>query len=130
MSLNKEYDLAYKALGNLFFDQHDYTAALENYKAYISYAKDDINSYEFYYNKGYAENELEKFSDAIESLNKAIEIKNEEPRSFDELGYAYYKLDDADNAIKYYNSSIALKADSHVPYVGLGDVYKDLKKNT
>ena len=45
------------------------------------------------------------------------------------MAYAYYKQDDADNAIKYYNSSIALKADGYVPYIGLGDVYKDLKKD-
>ncbi|MEP7165952.1 MAG: tetratricopeptide repeat protein [Ferruginibacter sp.] len=129
LALKKDYGLAYKYLGNLFYGQSDYSKALENYTSYTGY-ESDIDSDDFYYKKGYCENELEKYSDAVESLARSIELNAEEAPSFDELGYAYYKLENADDAIKNYNRSIALKSTSHVPYLGLGDVYKDLKKNS
>ena len=47
----------------------------------------------------------------------------------DEYAYACYKLDQDDEAIVYYNKSIAIKADNSTPYLGLGDVYKNIRKD-
>lgn len=128
LALKKDYSLAYKYLGNLFYNQSDYTKALENYNTYTSY-EPGIDSYDFFYKKGYSENELEKYSDAIESLSKSVELKSDNAASYDELGYAYYKIENADGAIKNYTKSIEIKPNSYVPYLGLGDVNRDLKKN-
>ena len=129
LELNNEYSLAYKYLGDVYYSRQDYSKALENYKLYIVHA-DKISSATFYYKKGYAENELEKYNDAIASFEKSVELKDNDPKNFDEMGFAYYKLKDADNSIKQYNRSLSIKPDSYVPYLGIGDVNRILKKNT
>lgn len=129
LELDDEYSLAYKYLGDLYYSRQEYAKALDNFKLYIIHAE-KITSPLFYYKKGYCENEQGKFDDAIISLKKSLELKNDEPKCFDELGYAYYKINDAENAIIQYNKSIALKPKSHVPYLGIGDVQRILKKNT
>lgn len=129
LELDDEYGLAYKYLGDLYYSRQEYAKALEHYKLYIIHAE-SITSPLFYYKKGYAENEQEKFDDAIISFKKSLELKNDEPKCYDELGYAYFKLKDAENALIQYNKSIALKPASHVPYLGIGDVQRILNKNT
>lgn len=129
LELDDEYSLAYKYLGDLYYSRQEYAKALDNFKLYIIHAE-TITSPLFYYKKGYAENEQGKFDDAIISFKKSLEIKNDDPKCYDELGYAYYKLNDAENAIIQYNKSIALKPTSHVPYLGIGDVQRIINKNT
>lgn len=129
IELKKDYKLAYKYRGNLSFTQGSYEAALEDYAVYESY-ESNITSDDFYYKKGYCLNESGKYNDAIEALNRSAELKSDEPSTYDELGYAYYKIENPDGAIKNYNKSVDLKPSSNVPYLGLGDVYKEIKKNT
>lgn len=125
---DKEYSLAYKALGNLLFNEGEYKTALENLTAYGRY-ETDIDSWDYYYKKGFAENEMEKFNDAIISLNSSLRLKNDEPGCYNELGWAYYNLNDADKAIINYNKSIGINNNSYTAYIGLGDIYRELKKD-
>ena len=129
IALKKDYGLAYKSLGNVFYSQSEYAKALENYNSYTIY-ETDIDSDDFYFKKGYCENESGKYNEAIVSLNRSVELNNNNASTFDELGFAYYKIENPDGAIKNYNKSIELKPNSNVPYLGLGDVYKDIRKNT
>lgn len=128
LSLNPGYALAYQYLSSLYFDEQEYKKALENFDSYIIY-EPDVTNYEIYYKKGYCENELGKYNEAIVSLNRANELNANDAKTYNELGYAYTKLKNADDAIKNFNKSLEINGKSFYATNGLGDVYKDLKKN-
>lgn len=129
LGLDANYALAYKERGNTYYKKKDYEKALDDYNKYEAIAT-NITDAVYYYNKGWAENDMRKYSDAVKSLKKSVEIDSKYADAFSELGYAYYKLDLNDEAISNYRVSIALdnETDYH-PVVGIADVYYDNLKN-
>jgi tetratricopeptide (TPR) repeat protein len=128
ISLKNDYALAHKYLGFLYYDEQDYTTALKYLTNYFFY-EPDITSDEFFFRKGYCENELGKYQDAIASLNKANEIYAKDASTYNELGYAYQHLDNAEEAIKNYRKGMELNPKSVVATNGIAEVYRDLKKD-
>src|SRR5574338_521794 len=129
ISLDGEYGLAYKERGNCYYKKKDYEKALDDFNKYTSLAE-DIEDATFYYNKGWSENELGKYSDAVESLKKCVEIDDTYSDAFSELGYAYYELNMNDESIANYRTSMNLdKETDYHPILGIADVYYDNLKN-
>ena len=128
IELNKEYKSAYKYRGEAYYGLENFGKALEDFSIYEIY-QPDITSDKFYFRKGYCLNDAGKYSDAVIALNNAARLNRENASTFDELGYAFYKLKIADSAIEKYNRSIVADPGSYVPYLGLGDVNKELKKD-
>lgn len=128
INLKNDYALAHKYLGYLYYDEQDYTTAHKYLVNYLFY-ESDITSDEFYFRKGYCENELGKYQDAIASLNKANEIYAKDASTYNELGYAYQHLDNAEEAIKNYRKGMELNPKSMVATNGMAEVYRDLKKD-
>ena len=129
LTLNPDYNIAYKELGNTYFKEKEYKKALENYKLYTIHETGVINE-TVYFNKGYCENDQGKYSEAIESLKKSIQINAENAGSYNELGYAYAKSGNADEALKNYNDALRINPKYSLAYIGIGDVYKENKKNS
>lgn len=128
ISLKSDYALGYKYLGYIYYDEENYTKALDNLKLYISYEPNSTSD-EVYYRKGYCENELGKYSDAIASLNKANELYPDDASTYNELGYAYRQLENADDALKNYKKAMMLNSKSVAATNGVADVYRDLKND-
>lgn len=129
LELKSDYALAYKYLGYLYYDEVDYKKALENFNQYANY-ESNITSDQFYYKKGYCENELGKYNDAIASLKNAIQLYADDANTYNELGYANYQLENSDDALNNYNKAFQLNPKSTTASNGIADVYRDLKKNT
>jgi tetratricopeptide (TPR) repeat protein len=127
-SLDPNYGLAYKEIGNCYFSKKEYQKALDNYNKYRD-LKPEINDSKFYYNKGWCENELGLFSDATMSLRKSTDLDNTNSIAYSELGYAYYKLKFNDEAISNYQKAIALNKADHASILGIADTYYDNLKN-
>lgn len=139
ISLYEDYTLAYKALGNVYFKQQNYKKALDFYQTYTE-KEPKIKSAEFYYRKGYCENDLEKYEDAVTSLNKSIALDDAYANARTELGYSLYALGRYSEAIEQLNKSVSLnKQQLPVYYKGLcyvamkrksaaQEVYNDLKE--
>jgi tetratricopeptide (TPR) repeat protein len=106
LGLDANYALAYKERGNTYYKKKDYEKALDDYNKYEAIAT-NITDAVYYYNKGWAENDLRKYSDAVKSLKKSVEIDSKYADAFSELGYAYYKLDLNDEAISNYRVSLS-----------------------
>ena len=128
LSLKDDYSLAYQYLGNLFFSEKDYKKALQEYDSYSKY-EPNITSATVYYKMGYCQDDAEKYNDAVSSLNKAISLKAGYVDAYNELGYANKKLEKADDAIKNYNDALRFDPKSTTAINGIGDVYKDVKKD-
>ncbi len=127
ISLKTDYALAYKYLGYLYYEEENYKKALENLKLYITY-EPKITSDEVYYRKGYSENELGLYNDAIESMNKANTIYPDDASTYIEIGYAFKELGKADEALANYKKGMQLDPKSVAAATnGIGDVYRDLK---
>lgn len=129
INLDDEYGLAYKERGNCYFKKKEYQKALDDFNKFETLAE-DIQDATFYYNKGWSENELEKYSDAAESLKKCVEIDDTFSDAFSELGFAYYELGMNDEAIANYRTAMNLdKETDYHPILGIADVYYDNLKN-
>jgi tetratricopeptide (TPR) repeat protein len=128
IELYSDYALAYEALGNLYYDEKDYSKALEYYTSYTE-KEDGISSSDFYYRKGFCENDTEKYNDAIQSLKKSIELDGENNFAYTELGYSNYALENYDEALTQLKKAIAINK-SALPIYYSGLCYVALKQKT
>lgn len=128
LSIKKDYALAYKYLGILYYDEANYEKALDNLDLYITY-RPDTDDDDIYYRKAVSENELGQYNNALASMTKANTLKPNNVKFLNELGYTYLFLENADDALVYYNKALALDARSLTAANGRADVYRKLKKD-
>ncbi|MFI5129376.1 MAG: tetratricopeptide repeat protein [Chitinophagales bacterium] len=124
-----DYSLAHKQLGYIAYNRSDYKTAIEHFGNYEVYAKVDIKDYLYWYRKGFMLNALLDYTNALISLKKSLEYKTDYTNTYLELGFASNKLKLDQDAISYYKKAIELDPKSHVPYNGIGEVYRDTKKD-
>ena len=129
LQLNNTYSLAYKQLGYIYYNKNDHQTALTNFLKYEESAKTPINDYLYWYRKGYMQNVLKQYEPAKVSLNKSLEFKTDYTNTYLELGFASKNLKLDDDAIGYYKKAIELDPKSHIPYNGIGEIYRDNKKD-
>ena len=129
LQLNNTYSLAYKQLGYIYYNKSDHQTALTNFSKYEEVAKNPINDYLYWYRKGYMQNALKQYDQAKISLNKSLEIKGDYANTYLELGFACKNLKQDDDAIAWYKKAIDLDPKSHIPLNGIGEVYRDNKKD-
>jgi tetratricopeptide (TPR) repeat protein len=127
--LKKDYALAWKQLGYLSYDADDYTAAMDYFAKYESSAKSEINDYQYWYRKGFVHNATKQYDSAKLCLTKSLSFKKDYTNTYLEMGFACTKLKQNDEAIGYFNQAMALDPKSHIPYNGIGEVYRDNKKD-
>jgi tetratricopeptide (TPR) repeat protein len=129
LRLKPDYSLAHKELGNIAYFKEKYPAALQYFAGYIQNAKSEIRDYLFWYRKGFMENAEKTYTVAKESLQKSLMYKQDYINTYLELGFTCNKLKEGDDAIAWYQKALALDAKSHIPYNGIGEVYRDTKKD-
>lgn len=129
LSLKPDYSLAHKQLGYIQYQDEDYILALEHFSAYESASKSPVTDYLYWYRKGFMNNALKKYSDAKVALQKSLEFKQDYINTYLELGFACKNLKQDDDAINYYKKAVEVDPKSHIPYNGIGEVYRDNKKD-
>lgn len=129
LQLKPDYSLVYKQLGIIDYDNERYSEALDNFTKYETYAKTAITDYMYWYRKGFAHNALKNYTEAKAALTKSLEIKNDNLNTFLELGFAASRLKQAEDAIAYFQKAKSIDPKSHVAYNGIGEVYRDIKKD-
>jgi len=129
LQLNSTYSLAYKQLGYIYYLKEDYGTALTNFSKYEENAKSPITDYLFWYRKGFMQNAIKLYESARLSLNKSLEFKTDYINTYLELGFACKNLKQDEDAINWYRKAMELDPKSHVPLNGIGEVYRDLKKD-
>jgi len=129
LQINNTYSLAYKQLGYIYYNKNDNQTALASFSKYEENAKNPINDYLYWYRKGYMQNALKQYEPAKISLNKSLEFKTDYANTYLELGFACKNLKQDDEAIAFYGKAVELDPKSHVPLNGIGEVYRDNKKD-
>lgn len=129
LSINPKYSLAFKQKGYISYLKDDFNQALDFFKGYESVASQEINDYLYWYRKGYSFNAIDNYDSAKVALNRSLRFKKDYINTYWELGFATTKLKEADEAIGYFNQAISLDPNSHIAYNGIGEVYRDLKKD-
>ena len=129
LRLKPDYSLAYKQLGTIAYNKDNYPMGLQHFGSYIANSKLEITDYLFWYRKGFMENAEKKYTEAKESLQKSLMYKKDYINTYLELGFAATKMKQADDAINWFSEAMKLDAKSHVPYNGIAEVYRDIKKD-
>jgi len=128
IELDPTYTIAYQDIANIYFDvEKDYTLALENYNAVVKNTEEDEIGSELWYKKGYCENDLELYDDALVSLKKSVALDSAYGPAVKELGYAYYGVKKYNEALTYLQKSLKLE-ESNAAYYYCGLCYIALKQ--
>jgi tetratricopeptide (TPR) repeat protein len=128
LEMKPSYGSAHRQLGYIAYAKNEVTQGLEHFKNYEA-AVDSITDYLYWYRKGYLQNANKDYSGAVVSMEKSMRYKPDYMNTFLEMGYAKYKLKNDDEAIALYKKAIELDPKSHIGYNGIGEIYRDSKKN-
>ena len=103
---------------------------IENYEKALSYFQKAIEKNpryaDAYFQIGYCNDKLGRFSDAIEAYKQAIRIKPDFAEAHINLGWAYYNLGRFSDAIEAYKQAIRIKPDFAEAHINLGVAYGEL----
>lgn len=133
IKIKNDYVSAYEYLGHNYYDLNKSEEALANYKAFYekSIARNSsfVPTYLYWYRRGFTENALKLYEDAILSLTKALDSNKTNINTYLELGYAHTKLKNNLMALSYFKQAISIDRYSHIPYNGIAEVFRDNYKN-
>ena len=129
LELKPDYSGAYKQLGGIYYNGEQNDKALHYLNGYERYARDSIRDYLHYYKKGFCYNALKKYDSALIELNRSLQYKTDYTKTWLELGFAATRLKRGDEAIGYFRKAIDLEPKSHIGYNGIGEVYRDIRKD-
>lgn len=129
LELKPDYALAYKRIGEVYYQQEDYKRTLEEYQRYEYNTTNTITDYLYWYHKGFANNALKDYYAAKTALMKSEELKKDYINTYFELGFASSKLKQDEEAIGYFNKAMNIEPKNHISYNGIAEVYRDNKKN-
>jgi len=129
ISLKPDYSLAFKQLGYIDYINENYTSALERLKKFAELKNGTVEDYLFWYRKGFMENAAKDYNASKVSLNNSVKYKTDYINTWLELGFACKNLKENDEAISYYNEAMKIDPKSHIPYNGIGEVYRDNYKD-
>lgn len=132
IKLKPDYGLAYKQLGYIAYDKMEKENALMYFVKYEAAEESKgkfIENYLYWYRKGYCHNGLNQYEYAKNSLFKSLEYKKDYLNTYLEIGFACSKLKQNDDAITYFKKAIEVAPKSHIAYNGIGEVYRDNKKD-
>ena len=125
LSINSNNAGVHKQLGYIAYQKEDYARALEYFINYEKNLKTPTTDYLYWYRKGFMQNALKDYTASKSSLTKSLEFKTDYLNTYLELGFACKNLKESDNAIEWYKKAIAVDPKSHIPYNGIGEVYRD-----
>jgi tetratricopeptide (TPR) repeat protein len=129
LQLKPDYALAHMRLGYIAFNKDENQSALLHFQNYEKNSKTPISDYQYWYRKGFTLNAERQYEQAKTALNKSLEFKTDYLNTYLELGFACTKLKQDDDAINWFKKGIEIDPKSHIPYNGIGEVYRDNKKD-
>ncbi len=129
LELNPDFADVYRQLGYMSINNRQYEHAMACFKKYESYLNSPQTDYLYLYWKGYLYNVTKDYVSAREALLQCLSIEPDYEPAYLELGFASSRSKQEDQAIEYYRKAIALNPKSHIGYNGIGEVYRDYKKD-
>ncbi len=115
---------AYNNLGNIYFQQGNWAAALATFDMVIAGGSRDPN---VYYNAGKVRRKLKLYEEALALLARAIEIKPNAAEFYFELGNVYQDLKRFDAALKSYRAGLKYNPGASEIYNNIGVIFWNLQ---
>lgn len=125
LKLKPDYSGAFKRLGYIYYEKDNYNEAISQFQKYELNAKAPITDYLYWYRKGFSYNAIKDFENAKTNLKKSLEFKTDHLNTYLELGFAETKLKNNDAAIEWFKKAKDIDPNSHIPYNGIAEVYRD-----
>jgi len=129
LEISPGYSGAYRQLGYIAYEKEENAAALELFRMYEQKSPTPPSGYLYWFRKGYTLNALKQYDSARVALLRSLEFEKKYIKTYLELGYSATQKKQGDEAIGYFNEAILLDPKSHIPYNGIGEVYRDIKKD-
>lgn len=129
LQFKTDYSGAWRELGYVQYDRAEYENALLYFNNYERFVKDSIRDHLYFYRKGFCYNAVKKYDSAALVLSQSVRLNAKYMNSWLEMGFAASRLKKDEDAIGYYKKASELDPKSHIPYNGIGEVYRDLKKD-
>lgn len=95
---------------------------------YLAYAGRILNDSNVWNNMGYSQLKAEKYTAALESFDKALELDIENPYVFSNRSFAYLKLGQLDEAQKDIKKALQFDANNPYAYKYQALIYLELKE--
>jgi tetratricopeptide (TPR) repeat protein len=115
-------DSLHLALGNIYFDQKNYTTAEKEYKAAV---KLNSQSKTNWYSLGQAYLSTNQYDEAEDAFTNLKRISSQDYSGDYGLGQVYYKRGEYSDAIQQFKKVLEMKHDFTAAYVDLGYAYAD-----
>ena len=100
---NPEAGLAYNNRGNIWKEQNDFKAAMEDYNKAIELKYGDA-----YYNRGILRNIIKDYKNAIEDFSRALTVKSDKEKIYNNRGIAELNLGDFKGAEEDFGKAIEI----------------------
>jgi tetratricopeptide (TPR) repeat protein len=123
--LKADYSNLYKRIAFCYYYKDDYVKAISFFEKQEEKATTEITDYLFWYRKGFSNNALKDYEQAVTDLTTAYKYKSNYLNTLLELGFACSRLKRNEDAINWYMLAIELDPKSHIAYNGIGEVYRD-----
>ena len=125
--MNPEFCDNYYNKAVIFFNNKENASALNNIQTAIEkYDKTKKNSLEnndisdFYYLRGLIYKKMEKWDEAINSFDKAIELRKNFPECIYEKGVVYFEKTDYKRSMDFLDEALKLDPQNHFAYFKKG----------
>lgn len=129
IQIKPDYASAYRQLGYVHYQKKEEGLALDNFKKFEEYTKTPSKDYIYWYRKGFSCNAVKDYNAALIALQQSVDIKQDYLNTWLERGFALSRLKRDDEAIADYKKAIGIDPKSHIAYNGIGEVYRDNKKD-
>ena len=110
--------------GTTAYENGDFEGGVEIFKQFIV---KDPNIAKAHYNLGVGLFHLDRFYDALQEFNKAIEINPEDPLAIQYRGRSYYMLENFSSCLEDYETVVKLTPDDPVAYYNRGTALGNIK---
>ena len=122
---NYEYPSLYYGLGLIYIDKEEYDKALEYFNKLnnletnlkFQYDKDLCNH--AYEHKAYSLHELKRYDEALEAIDKALVLKDNNDWSWNEKGYILYLLEEYGKSLQFFDKAIEINSTNQYAYYSM-----------
>jgi tetratricopeptide (TPR) repeat protein len=114
---SKQLAMTYKMRGNVFFHQHDYDRAIQDFNQAIQL---DSRNSEAFDGRCWAYATVNKLEEALKDCKEAVRLRPNIAPTLGSLGLVYFKLGRFDDAISTYSASLQVNPKSAYSLYGRG----------
>ena len=113
-------------LGSCYLNQNEPVEALNHFQQALKFEPNEQDMPTVYSYMGVALKDMEQYREALEVLEKGIELDNERTDLYNLKGFCHFKLKEHEQAIDSFQRVIELDPTSAIDYANIASNYRDM----